>query len=89
MSSATTSSVDSAITPSLTKDLVALISLAIVRETHPDWTTESVATRAAALSVQPERVSRLKTAVMPRLEEWVEKATRRGPRPFRWWSTLT
>ena len=83
MTLATTSSGDFAVPPSPTKDLVALVSLAIVRDTHPDWTTASVATRAGELSISPERISRLKAVLMTQIEELVVKASRRGPRPFR------
>lgn len=69
--------------PAIT-NLLALISLSIVREAHPEWVTESVATRADELSVSAERISRLKAVLMPRFEELVAQASRRGGHPFRW-----
>jgi len=86
-----TSSVDSAVEPSsttTTSDLVLLVSLAIVRETHPEWTTATVATCAGELSISAERISRIKTKVMPRLTELVAAASQPGRRPFRRWAAL-
>lgn len=85
MLAATTSSVDPVAEPRpAITNLLALISLAIVRQDHPEWTTASVATRADALSVSSERISRLKAVLIPRLEELVAQASQRGRHPFRW-----
>lgn len=85
MSSAKTSSVDPAIklSPTTVTPMLALVSLSIVRERYPDWTTESVATRARELSISAERVSRVKAAVKARFEELVNVAGSPGRRTFR------
>lgn len=63
--------------------LVALVCLAIAREHNPTWVTASVAERAAESDVSRSRVSRIKAAVYGRVVELIEKASRRGRRPFR------
>ena len=84
MISALTSSVDPAteLRPPVT-NFLSLIALAILRESHPEWTTASVATRARELSIPPERVSRGKAALVPHFEELAAGFSRRGRRPFR------
>lgn len=84
MNLAITSSTDSTVRPSSTKKLLALVSLAIVREEHPEWVTASVAARARETSVSAEHISRLKAVLTPQFEELVDQASRRGRRPFRW-----
>jgi hypothetical protein len=83
MNSAEMSSADSAADPSLVMNLLVLVSLGIVRDEHPEWVTGSVATRANELSVSSERISRLKADLVPQLKVLVERACRRGRRPFR------
>lgn len=63
--------------------LLALVSLAIIREVHPEWTTASVAARAHELSISPERISRVKSAVKSQFEELVAVVSRRGRRSLR------
>lgn len=85
MSSATTSSADSVIEPRPTTvtPLLALVSLALIREVHPEWTTASVAARAQELSISAERISRVKSAVKSQFEELVAVVSRRGRRSLR------
>jgi hypothetical protein len=78
------SSADSTVRRSSTKKLLALVSLAIVREDHPEWVTASVAARAREVSVSAEHISRLKAALTSQFEELIDRVSRRGRRPFRW-----